>query len=1126
MAAHDIDPLTGVFTRARLGRRIQEAIDESLRDGHALALLMLDIDYFKSINDAFGHARGDQALVEVVRRIEAAALYRYGGDEFILLLPRTNTSQAALLADRILHAISGSPLAGDPPVILSASIGVGSFPEDSDSPTGLLAVIDRRHYRSKAAGRGRATWQDAEQAPALLAAPPDRLIERDVPLEQLTQFLNRMPEQRSSVCRIVAPPGVGATRFLEEARTRARMQGYATLSLAGEPALRTRALGALVEAQASWPDAELAGGEAPVDAITRQVRRTWLHGLVITVDRGEHLDEASLAAVLGVLTSESLEGVALIVSTASEDDALAGIEVARSERIILAPLSERGVQVWLRHTVGWEAPAPFVAWLAGQTGGAPARLMRGLTWLIDKGVIQPGPDGCEVASAYHQLDLRAAIDRLADPPTNIRVEQRGFVGRAAEIDAVKRHLRQQPITTLIGQSGAGKSRLAAQVAAECRQRYPDGAFVVALDTAASPERAVMAIGEALRLRFSADQPARAQLLGSLRERRSLLVLDSVDHLHGGAALLEEIAAAAPGTRLLATATSHLGLTGEVIVEVRGLPIDGGRPAGSAAAELFLQQARAIKPSFAPTDEDRAQIERICQLVDGLPLGIELAAAWVSSFSCATIARTIERSREFLAAERGDLPAHQRSLHAVFESFWATLGPSERQSVACLAVLPSGAQREACQAVAGASPFLLDALAAKRVLHLADERYTMHALLRAYAAARLAEDPEAAAGARARHADYYLGELRRHEAQFRGDGQAAAMDALAAESDHLRLAWEHVAARRDVAAIDSVLGGIALLLVSRGWFAEGVELLREAADQLAAADPSDAAARQCRARLLTRLGDFHYHAGTYEAGCAVMEEAVGLLDADGDARALAEALKQLAGLRMSLGAYAAARGLMQRALELVEAIDDLGMRFWMLSRLGVACWRAQDDVGARAALEQARAVARATGDPGKLAVSLCNLGDFTLGQEDYADADELLREGLEASRRTGGRTLEAAILEALGRYATQRGAPAEAVAHYRAAFQTLRGVDAPPLVCDLLAGVAELWAAEGRPESAAGLAQVARQAGSARQDTRERASRLLEQLGRRAAEASEAQQWAQLTLGDAQEAAIARLADKD
>ena len=236
------DPMTGVYSRATLGQRLHEEIDRARRYEIPLSIIMLDLDHFKSVNDAFGHLRGDQVLISFAQRLRNAIrksdlIYRYGGDEFLLLLPNTSKVQGSALAERLLEAIREEPFEGDPPITLTLSLGVASFPDDGHTPETLFEKADQRHYSAKRHGRDRAVDVDPLHEAPLFFDPDARMVERDEAMFVMQRFLDCLPDRVQGILIVTGPPGSGRSRFLGEVGKNARLQGYEVIALHGSPAL-------------------------------------------------------------------------------------------------------------------------------------------------------------------------------------------------------------------------------------------------------------------------------------------------------------------------------------------------------------------------------------------------------------------------------------------------------------------------------------------------------------------------------------------------------------------------------------------------------------------------------------------------------------------------------------------------------------------------------------------------------------------------------------------------------------------------------------------------------------------------------------------------------------------------
>ncbi len=289
------------------------------------------------------------------------------------------------------------------------------------------------------------------------------------------------------------------------------------------------------------------------------------------------------------------------------------------------------------------------------------------------------------------------------------------------------------------------------------------------------------------------------------------MLDNFEHLIQGADLLGELASEAPHLSLLVTSRERLGLPAEWVLQVGSLQVPNGaspQPLESySAVDLFLQCARRARVGFEVSEQEQPYIVRICQLVDGVPLGIELAAAWVKMLSCREIAAEIQRSLDFLSAQRG-LSERHTSLRAVFAHSWELLSEAEKCAFSRLSVFRGPFSREAAEAVLGCEPLaaggesavpaasvpgsalrLLAALVDKSLLRRSsDGRYEMHELLKQYALEMLERDPREAALARGGHASYYQDALAGLSADITGAERRRASRWIDAEFEDIRTAW--------------------------------------------------------------------------------------------------------------------------------------------------------------------------------------------------------------------------------------------------------------------------------------------------------------------------------------------------
>jgi predicted ATPase len=293
-----------------------------------------------------------------------------------------------------------------------------------------------------------------------------------------------------------------------------------------------------------------------------------------------------------------------------------------------------------------------------------------------------------------------------------------MIGRAQELDDLARLLGDAQVRLIIitGPGGIGKTRLAIALAEQLlmAERFPDGVFFVPLAPVEATERIVPALAEALDFPLEAGQQpgrsSRQQVFDYLHPKRLALVLDNVEHLlrdteigDGAAELIAGVLDAAAGVAILATSRERLKLRQEHLYPLGGLDVSGAPgPESYGAVALFLQRARLLRPDFAPTADDQGVIARICRLVEGMPLAIELAAGWIDTLALADIAAEIARGLDVLATELRDVPARHRSMRAVFDATWRRLGAAEQAVFARFSVLRGGGTRSAVQAVTAAT----------------------------------------------------------------------------------------------------------------------------------------------------------------------------------------------------------------------------------------------------------------------------------------------------------------------------------------------------------------------------------------------------------------------------------------
>ena len=314
---------------------------------------------------------------------------------------------------------------------------------------------------------------------------------------------------------------------------------------------------------------------------------------------------------------------------------------------------------------------------------------------------------------------------------------------------------------------------------------------------------------------------------------ALLVLDNLEHLIGQSAeaveLVSEFLERIPSLKILATSRERLNLHGEWMYELHGLPVPPVEFADKldeySAAVLFMQRSEHIKPNFEVSESERLELIRICRLVEGVPLAIELAAAWVGMLTCGEIAREIEANVDFLAASMRDMPERHRSLRASFDHSWKLLSDSERDVLSRLSIFHGGFDRHAAEKVAGATLPLLASLVSKSLVKRTEAgQYSLHEVIRQYALSHLKEDEPCCHQTCDRHCDYYLNFAANCESKLKSASQQTAVYEMTAELDNLRAAWDWGIKNKK---FDSLGGAVRAF----GWFYEVSGMTRDGVVQL-------------------------------------------------------------------------------------------------------------------------------------------------------------------------------------------------------------------------------------------------------------------------------------------------------
>ena len=636
-------------------------------------------------------------------------------------------------------------------------------------------------------------------------------------------------------------------------------------------------------------------------------------------------------------------------------------------------------------------------------------------------------------------------------PTSLPVPPTPLVGREEDLARLRAAIAGpgERLVTLTGTGGVGKTRLALAAAEALNTAFPHGVFFVGLAPVTGADVMWKTLADSLDV--SVEARGADAVTRYLADRRALLVLDNLEQLDGAAEVVVALLAAAPGLVVLATSRRPLHVQGEHEFPVPVLEVPRGAGvaavAASAAARLFAQQAGLVRPGFAVTADNAADVAAICARLDGLPLAIELAASRVKLLGTRALLGRLEHSLGLAAAEAGR-PLRQQTLRNVVAWSYELLAPSLALVFRRMSIFAGGCDLDALTAVAGteggdAAGFdPLELIAEVHDVSLitvtegadGEPRLGMLETIREYALERLEHDDDLH-GARRRHAEYYAEFAERAREQLDGPAQLTALDRLEAEHDNLRAAL--------------------------AWSLESQ-----------AADPADQGERAVIGlRLVQALSGFWYQHGHATEGRRWLQRAMDLASGDGGVP-LARVAHGLGVLLDQLGEPDAARQLFGRSLAIWRELGDREQQARELNSLGIVLRHLGDPDTARALFEEAIAINREIPGSLRLGANLANLGQLESAAGNFDRASEVLREALALDSENGDLFSISVDRHSLALTSLRAGRPGEARELLSGIFDHVASSGNTSLLVNTLELAAGIMAGLNDPPRAARLAGAA------------------------------------------------------
>jgi predicted ATPase/transcriptional regulator with XRE-family HTH domain len=651
--------------------------------------------------------------------------------------------------------------------------------------------------------------------------------------------------------------------------------------------------------------------------------------------------------------------------------------------------------------------------------------------------------GVVTISRFVQREVGETVRTVEEETrNNLPLQLTSFIGREHEMKEIKNLLgfgsedkQKYRLVTLTGPGGCGKTRLALETAKQLVDSYRDGIWLIEFASISDPNLALSTVTSTLGIPETRTITPISALTKNLRTKQLLLIFDNCEQiLTATTQLAEEILHACGQVQILVTSREIFNAIGEVQFRVPPLSLSKGKSSHSdisslsESAQLFVERAQAVLPSFTLTEEGIPVVTQICQLVDGMPLGIELAAAKISVLSVGQIATRLNDSFQLLSRSRADLPHHQ-TLEATIQWSYDLLSDAERLLMQRVSVFSGGWTLEAAEAVTSEDPLiprekvldLLSQLINKSLVvvgwHLdADTRYTMLQMIHEFAYGKLHETGKAK-HMRIRHFDYFFSLAQ--EARLFGNEKGKWLDCLEAEHDNLRsaLAWS----------------------LETGEIEKGTELILP-------------------------ILDFYWFRGYSTEAREWMDKFLKIELPASHRRAF---LLQKAGwLTRASGDFEKADVLLKRSLKLAFEIGDKNRAAWAMMDLGLSARDQGDHERAVSYFSQALTFAQESGEKRAIGICLYNLAESYDISGELDTSRKLWEQGLDVLRLEGDQTHIAWGLEGLAGTAYLAKDFSTALRFHLESLQFKVGVMDKLGIAYSFEGLAQVSAAQGESERAA------------------------------------------------------------
>ncbi len=687
---------------------------------------------------------------------------------------------------------------------------------------------------------------------------------------------------------------------------------------------------------------------------------------------------------------------------------------------------------------------------------------------------------------------------------NLPQEMTPFFGREAELVELKQLIEDVAyrLITLVGGGGVGKTRLALTVAKQLLSYFADGVWFVDLagvnvDRSAGDPKDVTnaventiatAIAEAFNFQFYESDTPKAQIVANLRHKNVLLILDNFEHLLRGADVILDLLSQVPALSVLITSREQLGFQAEYIFQLEGLPVPSLTKIVDAptysSVKLFAERADRTRSGFRLDDHTLPEVVQICDFLEGLPLGIELAASWISRMTCVDIAQAMAQNLDFLTTSTRDVPVRHRSLRAVFEYSWQMLSDQEKLILSQASIFKGEFSQDAAINVISATPIVLTSLVDKSLVQsVKPGRYQLHELLRQFAAEKLldlVEDPEtrqSVSQAEAQHAQYYLAFLQHREVALHQSDTRTTLSEIKDEINNIRQAWQWAVTHLELDQLQQSLEALSQFYYLTGLFEEGVDAFESMSGRINSLDTSltklDPVQQQLLGNLRIKQAMFLLDLTKTEQAIVAAQSVLELGKRINSKMFIAAGYLWWGRALWYQGRFDSARSHLEKSLSLAQShlpqIEAHALR--SLSNLD---FDQGDYAQAYMYLRQTLAIYQDLANIYEEAATLSNLGLVTVNLGDYQQAQDYIERSLQIRQKIGDRQGEAISLEALGNMYYRMEQFGLAQSHLETALKIYEQIRDQEGIGYTLTGLGNVWMGLGKLDPAKAAYQQALQ----------------------------------------------------